>query len=73
MGSEHKEQSAPHAGVDPGKSVGRSGEDVAHEDEAGRADTGSKGQTERPTGESTARDYTGIDPKEPITGGPREG
>ena len=46
-------------------SMTRSGEDVAkHEHEAGRHDTGTQGSTERPTGTSTARDFTGVDPKE---------
>jgi len=39
------------------------------EQEAGREDTGTEGPTERPTGTSTARDYTSVDPKEPLDGG----
>lgn len=43
----------------------RRGEDVAKEEqEAGRQDTGVQGATERPMGTSTARDFTGVDPKE---------
>ena len=50
-----------------GDSENRSAEDVASgESEAGRHDTGTQGQTDRPTGESTMRDSTSIDPKEPI-------
>lgn len=46
-------------------SMTRRGEDVSkQEQEAGRHDTGSQGPTERPTGTSTARDFTGVDPKE---------
>ena len=46
-------------------SLTRRGEDVTkQEDEAGRHDTGTQGATERPTGTSTARDFTGVDPKE---------
>ncbi len=53
-------------------SVTRRGEDVAkQEDEAGRHNTGTQGSTERPTGTSTARDFTGIDPKE-VTSDPSE-
>jgi hypothetical protein len=50
------------------ESTTRSGEEVANsEQEAGRTDGPDKGQTGRPTGTSTARDYTGVNPKEPIT------
>jgi hypothetical protein len=51
-----------------GQSTSRRGEDVAEQDgkEAGRQDTGPKGASQRPTGTSTARDMTGIDPQEPI-------
>lgn len=59
--------------VDPGtpiESIGRRAEDIgANEDEAGREDTGTQGPTNRPTGTSTARDYTSIDPKEPMDDG----
>lgn len=47
----------------------RRGEDVKEQEgvEAGRADTGdSGGVTHRPTGTSTARDMSGIDPQDPI-------
>jgi hypothetical protein len=42
----------------------RRGEDMVDQDgkEAGRYDTGKKGKTERPTGKSTPRDQTGINP-----------
>ncbi|CAN5443623.1 hypothetical protein BH23ACT7_BH23ACT7_27830 [soil metagenome] len=56
---------------DPGKSSTESGEDLAENvDEKSREDAGQQGPTERPVGTSTARDYTGVDPQEPITGGP---
>jgi hypothetical protein len=62
---------APPDGV--GESITRRGEDVAKRDgkEPGRFDTGTDGTpAERPTGESDARDVTGVDPQEPITGSP---
>ncbi|MDQ6931467.1 MAG: hypothetical protein M3126_12460 [Candidatus Eremiobacteraeota bacterium] len=34
--------------------------------EAGRVDTGPKGESERPSGKSTGRDSTGINPEDPI-------
>lgn len=55
------------AGV--GESVGHRGEDMTAEDgkEAGRQDTGTDGTAaDRPTGSSTARDSTGVDPQDPI-------
>lgn len=57
---------APPSGTD--ESTTRRGEDV--EDDGGqdpdRHDTGTKGPAERPTGTSSASDYTGVDPQEPI-------
>ncbi len=55
-------------GKDPGESQTRRGEDMADDDgkDAGRKDTGTEGATDRPTGTSTARDFTGIDPQDPI-------
>ncbi len=55
-------------GEDPGESQTRRGEDMQVDDgrEAGRKDTGNEGATDRPTGSSTARDSTGIDPQDPI-------
>lgn len=51
---------------DVGTSTTRRGEDVLEEDgEAGRHRTGTKSESQRPVGESTARDSTGIDPQEP--------
>ncbi len=48
--------------------ITRGAEDVAdQESEAGRHDLGTDTATGRPTGGSTARDVTGVDPKEPIT------
>jgi hypothetical protein len=70
--SEHPE-SAPSAVEDPGQSTTKSGEDVgATEDEAGREDLGTKGQSERPVGTSDARDSTGVDPQETVTGSPTQ-
>lgn len=50
-----------------GESISRSGEDIKASDgkEAGRVDTGSDATMgDRPTGESNARDLTGVDPQE---------
>ena len=55
----------PPEGV--GESVARRGEDmIKHEGkEAGRHDSGTDdSEAERPTGGSTSRDHTGVDPKE---------
>ncbi len=56
--------------TDPGtevESINRRGEDVARqEQEAGRQDGPQQGPTRRPTGTSTPRDMTGIDPSEKI-------
>jgi hypothetical protein len=50
---------------DVGTSTTRRGEDVVEEDgEDGRHRTGTQGESQRPVGESTARDSTGIDPQE---------
>ena len=49
-----------------GESVGRRGEDIVDKDgkEAGRYDTGTDDSpAQRPTGESTERDHTSIDPQ----------
>ena len=59
-----------------GESITRRGEDIVKEDgkEPGRFDTGSDGTpADRPTGGSTARDATGIDPQDPITDSPAQG
>jgi len=56
--------SEPAKGTDDvGESTTRSGEDMVDKDgkEPGRVDTGTEGPTDRPTGESTKRDVTGID------------
>jgi hypothetical protein len=47
-----------------GESTTRRGEDVEKEEgnEAGRYDSGPQGPSERPTGKSTPRDTTGVDP-----------
>jgi hypothetical protein len=57
---------------DAGQSSTRHGEAVSgHEGkEAGRRDTGTQGESQRPTGTSTARDSTGVDPQEPIEEAP---
>ncbi|MDQ6658323.1 MAG: hypothetical protein M3Z00_08885 [Actinomycetota bacterium] len=49
---------------DVGESVGRRAEDIADREgkEAGRVDTGTDAATDRPTGESTSRDQTSVDP-----------
>jgi hypothetical protein len=55
----------PPEGV--GENVGRRGEDMIkhHGKEAGRHDLGSDGtEADRPTGGSTARDHSGVDPTE---------
>jgi hypothetical protein len=55
----------PPEGV--GESAARGGEEIGKRDgkEAGRRDTGTDdSEAGRPTGESTARDHTGVDPQE---------
>jgi hypothetical protein len=51
-----------------GESTTRRGEDVSGQEgkEPGRYDSGTQGQSERPTGGSTQRDSTGVDPQDPI-------
>lgn len=51
-----------------GQSSGRRGEDMIAQDgkEPGRRDTGTQGASHRPTGTSTARDMTSIDPQDPV-------
>jgi len=54
-----------------GESVGHRGENMTDEDgkEAGRIDTGTDGTpANRPTGTSTPRDITGVNPQEGNTG-----
>jgi hypothetical protein len=53
-----------------GESTTRRAEDIAAEKEPGRQDTGTEGKANRPTGTSTARDATGVDPQEPVTDTP---
>lgn len=78
----HNTQDAAHGDGDsspgpgdprlPSENVGQSmtarGEDIADRDgkEAGRQDTGTQGASERPTGTSTARDTTSVNPQDPI-------
>jgi hypothetical protein len=59
-----KEKEAPEPVHHPGA---RRGEEIKEEDgkEAGRIDTGTSGAG-RPTGESTARDSTRVNPQDPI-------
>jgi hypothetical protein len=61
---------APPEGV--GESMTRRGEDIEEQEgkDTGRYDTGTKGPAERPTGKSTERDSTGVDPQE--TTGPTQ-
>ncbi|MEA2842349.1 MAG: hypothetical protein QOJ69_20 [Actinomycetota bacterium] len=75
-----KTSDSPGSATAPGaENVGdqdtQRGEDVSAEDgkEAGREDAGTKGATNRPVGTSDARDTTGVDPQEPITGSPPMG
>jgi len=51
-----------------GQSSTRRAEDVARQEgkEPGQYDTGTQGESERPTGESSARSSTGVDPQDPI-------
>lgn len=53
---------------DVGTSTTRRGEDVVGQEgkEPGRYDTGTQGASQRPTGGSTMRDSTGVDPQDPI-------
>ena len=45
-----------------GETITKRGEDVAKDKEAGRVDTGTEGDADRPTGTSTTRDRTGVHP-----------
>lgn len=52
--------------LDVGTSTTRRGEDIMDDDgEDGRVRTGTQGESQRPVGESTAKDSTGINPQEP--------
>ena len=53
---------------DVGESQTRRGEDIRDDEgkEPGREDAGTKGPAERPVGTSSARDFTGVDPQDPI-------
>lgn len=54
---------ADSAPDDVGESTSRRAEDIAKkENEAGREDTGTKGQTDRPTGTSSGRDVSSVKP-----------
>jgi hypothetical protein len=63
---------------DPGN-VGQSstarGEDVQEREgkEPGRESGPPQGESQRPTGTSTARDYTGVDPQDPVSDDPSGG
>ena len=61
------EQEGKMAPSGVGESVSRSGEDVVKGEgkEAGRQDTGHDGAAGRPTGTSSARDKSGVDPQDP--------
>jgi hypothetical protein len=54
-----------------GESTRASGEELSGK-EAGRHDTGTQGQTERPTGTSTAEDTTGVNPSSGTTQEPSD-
>ncbi|MBA3236223.1 MAG: hypothetical protein H0T59_09575 [Chloroflexi bacterium] len=59
---DHTKDTDPDTDVE---SVKRRGEDVGREEkEEGRQDGPDQGSTDRPTGTSTPRDMTGIDPSE---------
>jgi hypothetical protein len=54
-----------------GESINRRAEDVARqEDEEGREDTGTQGESDRPVGVSDERASTSIDPDDTVSGGP---
>lgn len=56
---------APQSTHGVGESATTSGEDVASTNkEVGRHDTGTRGESERPTGTSDARDSTGVNPQD---------
>ncbi len=57
-------------GGNVGQSTTRRGEDIAEQEgkEPGRSDGTAQGESQRPTGSSTARDSTGVDPQEPVDG-----
>lgn len=63
------EKGMPGKPENVGKSITRRGEDVVKEEgkEKGHVDLGTKGQSNRPAGGSTAEAMTGIDPQDPIT------
>jgi hypothetical protein len=66
-GADETPEDAAMAPEGVGESTTRRGEDVAKEEgkEAGREDTGTDaGPVERPTGESSPRDATGVQPPE---------
>jgi hypothetical protein len=48
----------------------RKGEEVEETEgkEAGRADTGTQFESQRPKGTSDARDFSGVDPQDPDSG-----
>ncbi|MGH8931084.1 MAG: hypothetical protein ACRDZO_10790 [Egibacteraceae bacterium] len=56
---------APPEGV--GESMGTRGEDVVDQEgtDPGRVDLGTKGESQRPVGTSTAEASTGVDPQDP--------
>jgi hypothetical protein len=63
------EQQKPPNPPDPAHQSGTSkGEEKVKEEgkQAGRKDTGTTGEAKRPTGKSTAKDSTGVNPKDPV-------
>jgi len=60
------EQEGGEAPDGVGTSITRGAEEVAKQEaEPGRQDTGTQGASQRPTGTSTERDVTGVDPQAP--------
>jgi hypothetical protein len=65
MDEQKKPPTPPNPVHQPG--TGKGEEKVKSEGkEPGRKDTGTAGKANRPTGKSTARDSTGVNPKEPV-------
>lgn len=65
MDEQQKPATPPNPAHQPG--TGKGEEKVKSEGkEPGRKDTGTTGKANRPKGKSTARDSTGVNPKEPV-------
>lgn len=61
-----EDDASPRGPHGVGESEQQGAEDVADEQEPGRYDSGEQGVTGRPTGHSSMRDSTSVDPQEPI-------